>query len=267
MIYVDGKPFTARRSAMLNENDLVPGITGHRVQILETSMKNSLQEQLEKENNHFSYWHEVALHENELVESKVSPDQVFTLPEMYQHDEVRLADSRIESVSYHRIPIERENAPEHADVELIMELVRSAVPILRTATSDTAFVFNCQMGKRRTTTALVISSLIWQRPHINLDEIPSEPDEAIGTENGNFAVIREVQNRLPFGHQSKWWVDKTIDECAAICNIRAVINKYHDLSNNEAKPAKRTYYLVRCMFLRTADDCLFFFLVFSCIVM
>ncbi|KAI9916840.1 hypothetical protein PsorP6_018092 [Peronosclerospora sorghi] len=36
-------PFTARRSAWLNENDLVPGITGHKVQILESSLKQQLQ--------------------------------------------------------------------------------------------------------------------------------------------------------------------------------------------------------------------------------
>lgn len=42
VIYVNALPFTARRSAMLNEHDLVPGITGHKIQVLESSLKSSL---------------------------------------------------------------------------------------------------------------------------------------------------------------------------------------------------------------------------------
>ncbi|DBA03299.1 TPA: hypothetical protein N0F65_011658, partial [Lagenidium giganteum] len=243
VIYVDGMPFTARRSAKLNENDLVPGITGHTVQVLETSMKNSLREQLLLSNSQFEYWHEVSLHENEMQVTEVDPGKVFTLPEIYEMDAVKHANDKIQSVSYYRIPIERNNAPEHADVERLMELIHTAVPIIRTATADTAFVFNCQMGKRRTTTALVLGSLIWHRPRINLDEITSEMVTPESDDYGNFAVIRELVKRLPYGPQAKWWVDDTIDKCAAICNIRAVINEYHELSTAEAKPAKRSNYL------------------------
>ncbi|KAF1335323.1 Iq motif, ef-hand binding site, partial [Globisporangium splendens] len=253
VIYVEGRPYTARRTAKLNENDTVPGITGHKAQILETSMKNNLQEQLRNAHHKLEYWHEVDLYQNELLSVTVDPEQVFTLPELYELDAVTKANSAIEWVKYYRIPIERENAPEHADVELIMNLIRSATPIVNSATSDTAFIFNCQMGKRRTTTALVLSSLIWQRPRVDINDFPvaertederrSSVAEPRSTEYGNFAVIREVQRQLPFGFQAKTWVDKAIDECAAICNIRSVINEYHEKSMAEAKPAKRSYYL------------------------
>lgn len=249
MIYVDGHSYTARRTAKLNENDVVPGITGHKVQILETSMKNSLREQLALAKHQFEYWHEYELHQNELLSSKVDPERVFTIPELYETEAVRAANPKIESVTYYRIPIERENAPEHTDVEKIMELIHTAAPIVNTATSDTAFIFNCQMGKRRTTTALVIAQLIWQR-HLagdNVDVVASSPlsaeDARDGHKNGNFVVIREVQKQLAFGAQAKHWVDKAIDQCAAIFNIRSVINEYHELSMAEAKPAKRSYYL------------------------
>lgn len=216
-------------------------------------MKNSLQEQLERSQHKFEYWHEVKLHQNELATAKVDPEQVFTVPELYELDAVRNANSSIEWVKYYRIPIERENAPEHGDVELIMELIHSAAPIMNSATPDTAFIFNCQMGKRRTTTALVLSSLIWQRPHVDADAFPAREREEerrssiadmVSMSDGNFAVIREVQKQLMHGSQSKFWVDKAIDECAAICNIRLVIHEYHEKSMAEAKPARRSYYLV-----------------------
>ncbi|KAI9915624.1 hypothetical protein PsorP6_006858 [Peronosclerospora sorghi] len=80
VIYVRGKPFTARRSARLNENDLVPGITGHKVQILESSLKQSLQQALGAAAHRFEYSNEVAPGENDLVVAQAAPDDVVTLP-------------------------------------------------------------------------------------------------------------------------------------------------------------------------------------------
>ncbi|KAE9052072.1 hypothetical protein PR001_g840 [Phytophthora rubi] len=244
VIYVNGMPFTARRSAKLNENDLVPGITGHKIQVLESSLKSSLQEELKAAENRFEYWNEVALRENELVVSTAQPDHVSTLPELYESTEVAKYNDMIPSVVYRRIPIERENAPEHGEVEMLMNLMD--------ATEDdgaTAFVFNCQMGKRRTTTAMVIGRLICQRHTLNVNNLTLSTEEEREThvKSGNFAVIREVQTRLKNGREAKRWVDTAIDECATICNIRTVINEYHDLSNAEAKPAKRSYYLHHAM--------------------
>ncbi|KAG7397234.1 Paladin [Phytophthora boehmeriae] len=242
VIYVNGRPFTARRSAKLNENDLVSGITGHKIQVLESSLKNSLQEELKLANNQFEYWNEVAPKENELVVDTADPDHVMTLPDLYESADVVKSIGRMQSVQYHRIPIERENAPEHSDVEMLTRLIDA------TGGDDTAFVFNCQMGKRRTTTAMVIGRLIIQRHNLNLENLPAPAEESDSPgKYGNFAVILELQERLANGKEAKRWVDATIDECASICNIRTVIHEYHDLSNLEAKPAKRSYYLHHAM--------------------
>ncbi|CAH0486831.1 unnamed protein product [Peronospora farinosa] len=247
VIYVNGLPFTARRSAMLNENDLVPGITGHKIQVLESSLKSSLQEELEAANNCFEFWNEVALRENEPVVDTALPGHVMTLPELYESTEVTKHKETIQSVLYRRIPIERENAPEQEHVEMIMNLMD-----VSEGENSTAFVFNCQMGKRRTTTAMVIGRLICQRHTIHLanvmTNVPSTEEEpSHNVEAGNFAVIREVQKRLKYGREAKRWVDNAIDECATICNIRTVIDEYRNLSHAEAKPAKRSYYLHHAM--------------------
>ncbi|OWZ01872.1 Paladin [Phytophthora megakarya] len=240
VIYVKGRPFTARRSAMLNENDLVPGITGHKIQVLESSLKNSLQEELKTADNQFEFWNEVSLRENELVVDTAEPENVLTLPELYERTDVMKHNDAIQSVEYRRIPIERENAPEQGDVEMLMNLMEAT-----SNNRDTALVFNCQKGKRRTTTAMVIGRLIYQRHTLDIEILTTSPAEHV--ESGNFAVIREVQQRLKYGQEAKRWVDTAIDECATICNIRTVIHEYHDLSNAEAKPAKRSYYLHHAM--------------------
>ncbi|KAG3004148.1 hypothetical protein PC128_g6559 [Phytophthora cactorum] len=244
VIYVNGRPFTARRSAMLNENDLVPGITGHKIQVLESSMKTSLQEELKASDNRFEYWNEVALRENELIVDTAEPDHVLTLPELYESAEVAKHKDSIQNLVYRRIPFERENAPEQGDVEMLTNL-------METTGNDgaTAFVFNCQMGKRRTTTAMVIGRLICQRNILDIKTLapPAEEIPENQIKSGNFAVIQEVQTRLKYGREAKRWVDTAIDECATICNIRTVIHEYRDLSNAEAKPAKRSYYLHHAM--------------------
>ncbi|ETL89699.1 hypothetical protein, variant 1 [Phytophthora nicotianae] len=243
VIYVNGRSFTARRSAMLNENDLVPGLTGHKIQVLETSMKLSLQEELKVADNQFEYWEEVALGENELIEDTAEPENVLTLPELYESAEVAKYQDAIQSLVYRRIPFERENAPEQGDVEMLTKLMEATEN-----DGATAFVFNCQMGKRRTTTAMVIGRLICQRNTLDINAL-TPPEEIPENQNGsgNFAVIREVQTRLQYGREAKVWVDTAIDECATICNIRSVIHEYRDLSNAEAKPAKRSYYLHHAM--------------------
>lgn len=109
---------------------------------------------------------------------------------------------------------------------MIMNLMRASGGDI-----STAFVFNCQTGKRRTTTAMVIGKLICQQHTLNLAEVmadvASTEDEHLNkVEAGNFAVIREVQKRLSNGQGAKHWVDSAVDECATVCNIRTVINEY-----------------------------------------
>ncbi|KAI9913867.1 hypothetical protein PsorP6_006652 [Peronosclerospora sorghi] len=241
-------PFTARRSARLNANDLVPGITGHKVQILESSLKQSLQQALSAAAHRFEYWNEVAPGENELVVAHAAPDDVVMLPELYETLNVGPhGQARIERVVYRRLPIERENAPEQKHVEMLMNLIDGI-----RGDKTTAVVFNCQMGKRRTTTALVLGRLIYERDAFRVAaslRIPAGPQEhePPTIEAGNFAVIRELQKRLPHGRAAKHWVDHAIDACATVCNLRTVIHDSLDRSNAEAKPAKRSYYLHHAM--------------------
>jgi protein-tyrosine phosphatase len=261
VVYVDGTPFTARRSAKLNENDLVPGITGHTVHVLEAAMKQSLQEQLALSQGTLEYWNEAALHDNQLERrTHVDASSVHTLAEIFAEDDVVHASPLLQGLRYFRVPIERENAPEHADVERLAERIRSATsPQSRNPSARTAFVFNCQMGKRRTTTALVLARLIWQQPQLRVESlslpVPPPPQSSPSRDDGNFKVILELQKRLPFGREAKHWVDATIDACAAVCNIRTVIHEYHERSLSEAKPGKRSYNLVRSVVLIASHFC------------
>ncbi|OQR88957.1 paladin [Thraustotheca clavata] len=260
VIFVKGIPYTARGSAKLNENDLVPGMTGHTIQILEASLKNSLMEQVAE--NPFEYWYEPSLLVNELACETAAPSDVQTLPEIMS----MLSHEKIPHIQYHRLPIDRENFPEQKIVEKLVDLVQNADP-------ETAFLFNCQIGRGRTTTAMVLAHMAWHiqqpecvvlvpdglpmtRTHRSLTIDPSTIDYSQGT----YKVILALCDTIEQGQQSKAWVDATIDECAVLYNIRTVIEESRQKSMEEAKPAKRSFYLHRaCRFLERY----FYFIVFG----
>ena len=59
-----------------------------------------------------------------------------------------------------RLPIVDEKAPQEADLDAILDVLREQGP-------NTACVFNCQMGKGRTTTGMILACLVKGRD-INL---------------------------------------------------------------------------------------------------
>lgn len=70
-------------------------------------------------------------------------------------------------VSYRRVPVTDEKAPEPKDVDHLIEFLRegdccnpSSSSPPRENKKKVAFVFNCQMGRGRTTTAMVIASMV-----------------------------------------------------------------------------------------------------------
>jgi len=63
--------------------------------------------------------------------------QVLTVPEIF-NSHLQDRNPSILSITYHHIPISRENAPEHAELEKMGEILRSIDP-------TTAIIFNCQV--------------------------------------------------------------------------------------------------------------------------
>ena len=86
-----------------------------------------------------------------------------------------------------------------------------------TADDTTAFVANCQMGRGRTTTAMVLAALVYQRlyPQLHMGSAPLQGqvnesnDDAL--RRGEYAVIRSLIRVVENGKQAK----ETVDEVRA----------------------------------------------------
>lgn len=71
-------------------------------------------------------------------------------------------------VEYTRVPVTDEKAPKEKDFALLMRR-------LWKPPEDAALIFNCQMGRGRTSTGMIIASLLRLRRHAHGVTMPTQP--------------------------------------------------------------------------------------------
>lgn len=282
VIYVSGKPFAMRHPDDLTENVEYPGIEADEVAAIEAQVKEEIRAQVKKANGLFIYWYEPRLMYSEEKMDHVNPDvEIKTLTEIY--DEV--ADETGFDVQYARIPVTDETAPEEKDLDDMVRLLApvfthelgltDATPsssshgILKTP-KKTAVVCNCQMGRGRTTTALVCTymlrivledqALAKARASGSLastDE--SLLEEICGTNkpgarrqssavSGDFVVIRKLLSTLDNGTACKQLVDYAVNQCEHMQNLRECIAQCRDLATDrDISNDKRDHFMLRAV--------------------
>ena len=116
----------------------------------------------------------------------------------------------------------------------------------------TALLFNCQMGRGRTTTAMVIASLMLLRAEgVELPPVTPQPpppdlsstDAAL--RRGDYGVVRSLLRVLDGGKQAKDRVDEAIDRCAHMQNLREAILAYRRAISKEVNETRREAALLR----------------------
>lgn len=109
-------------------------------------------------------------------------------------------------VTYNRIPIADEAAPEEKDFDQLVTAIRGAP-------AKTAFVFNCQMGRGRTTTGMVAACIMWKAGRGEACE-PLQGRKGVDTRMvGDFKAVRELVAMLEQGKEAK----ALCDACCAAC--------------------------------------------------
>ncbi|CAH9140358.1 unnamed protein product [Cuscuta epithymum] len=162
----------------------------------------------------------------------VTQDLVKTPLEVYQE-----LQAQEYLVYYERVPITDEKPPKELDFDILVNKVSEA-------DIETEIVFNCQMGRGRTTTGMVIATLVYLN-RIGASGIPrtnstgrvsscgiSASDTMTNTEDailrGEYTVIRSLIRVLEGGIEGKKQVDKVIDRCASMQNLREAIASYRN---------------------------------------
>ena len=148
-------------------------------------------------------------------------------------------------LKYFRIPITDEQSPKPSAFDAILDIVA--------ATKITShIVFNCQMGRGRTTTGLVVASATRLRMIGALKKIAFVVDEKISVQRrfrskirsrekfppdvtnelrGDFAAIIAQIRLMDEGADAKRAMDALIDVCDAMQNLREAIHEMKVRSN------------------------------------
>ncbi|KAG2107438.1 inositol hexakisphosphate-domain-containing protein [Suillus discolor] len=237
IVYVNGAPYCLRRErfSLRNMKDY-GGISASRLEVLEERLKDDVLAELE------------AFEGRLLLHTETSDGSVIPIWEEVQSSSVAvLKDIMVSRKSRHgldlqyvRIPITSERPPDFADISELMDLV------LRTDSSSTVMVVNCQLGRGRSTLTSVLIVLIqqWLNDSRALSQWSSRTEarsmsmsmtsdmfhDEPANKRHSYQVINNLLRIVRKGPAVKNTVDEAIDRCAIVMNLRDSIEDERDLA-------------------------------------
>jgi len=230
VVYLNGQSFTPRLADRMNENMEFPGASGSDIEWLQEEFVKSIKEKVEvgrqdrylpeEEKGTVKYYRDTyAEHpeDRKNIEYTVHLDNdgdLVTLGGLYN----QMQDQGF-NLKYDRMPIIDEKAPTEVDFDAMLNSIKASSP-------DTACIFNCQMGKGRTTTGMVVACLVkdlvfgqsqgqqYTPKQVDRAEFPDD-EEALDEEHrlGNYSVLETLYKYLPEAAAAKAHLDHIIDLC------------------------------------------------------
>eukprot|EP00250_Pteridium_aquilinum_P010976 c19759_g1_i1 orf=495-4313(+) len=242
VVYINGRPYVLREVERPFTNLEYTGINRARVEQMEDRLKEDILQEAARFSNKVLVNDE--LPDGQMVDQwePVSSDSVQTPLEVYE-----ALQSEGYPVCYERVPITDEKSPKERDFDLLVQHL-SQVDI------GTAVIFNCQMGRGRTTTGMVVSTLVHLKrvglsgmtrtssfgQVLQAGELRNDvPDSEEAIRRGEYTVIRSLIRVLEGGVEGKRQVDRVIDKCSAMQNLREAIAGYRNSIQRQADEKKR----------------------------
>ncbi|CAO0803096.1 unnamed protein product [Mucor circinelloides] len=273
VLYVNKQPYVLRLFQDPLKNLESTGITTDRVEGMEERMK------LEAINEWKEYDGRLLLHDEKANEKKNEFDLV-GMWESVQIQDIETPKETFQSiidegyqVDYLRIPITDEQAP-------IPDVFDQLICRTKNANTGVDVLYNCQMGRGRTTTGMVTACLMAmimnndaimmdKNGHILVDSpqstrksfiYNSENEESMEESylNGEFKIILQLVSMLTYGKLAKRLTDKAINMCDHMQNLRKAIYDYKLRMDAIEDPKSKQYkaikdvalnYLIRYFYL------------------
>ncbi|KAD4584542.1 hypothetical protein E3N88_22143 [Mikania micrantha] len=243
VVYINGRPFVLREVERPFSNLEYTGINRARVEQMEDRLKEDILLEAARYGNKILVTDE--LPDGQMVDQwePVTPESVKTPLQVYMELQTKQF-----LVDYERVPVTDEKSPKEHDFDTLVDRISRA-------DLKTEIIFNCQMGRGRTTTGMVIATLIYFN-RIGASGIPrtnsigkvsvcgsNASDNMLNTEEalrrGEYTVIRSLIRVLEGGVEGKRQVDKVIDKCASMQNLREAIATYRNSILRQPDEMKR----------------------------
>lgn len=228
ILYVGDRPFVFRDLAAPYVNVELTGIQTEKIEIVEYELKRDVLKEASEYDGKFLVHDEG--NPGELVGAwePATDETVKTLREVY--DELLVKAFRCQML---RLPVTDEQSPEIRDFDLLVDALLPRIAKHLDRRETLSFVFNCQMGRGRTTTGMVICCLL-----IGLvipeyyDELHSAYRDALDAPDlsdfarGEYAAIVQLKRILAEGRTAKYQVDLVLEACSKMQNLRTAIELF-----------------------------------------
>lgn len=187
-LYIDGQPYSIRTKDNPCSNTKNPGFEGSEVEALERQLKLDVLEEAKLNGG------KILLHVSDVYPTvapvwvDINDSNVKTVKEVF--DDLKTEGF---SVDYRRVPISDEEAAEVKDFDALREFVGYAK-------SDQNLVFNCQAGKGRTTTGMMIAEVCQRNDEISDDYVgPPRSGQRAPATTSYGAVKKKLNESLAGG--------------------------------------------------------------------
>ena len=194
VVFLNGQACAPRTDGNMNENvEYLAQIEGYELDAMERRLRDDCVEAAaEAPGGTLGVYYQKTGGSN--VEEQLPAPRATSLPVREAYDRVNEAEGAPEVV-YSRVPITDETAPEEKDFDqLVAELRATALA----CTDETALVFNCQMGRGRTTTGMVCGSILllavrgWKPPPSAPKALPTATSDGRNLVRGEFKGILQL---------------------------------------------------------------------------
>jgi hypothetical protein len=213
-----------RLLAMPLENVITTGVTAESVEGQESALKKDVIREAEHNEGRILLHDETVDGNGKFTitaqwEEDITPEDILTPADVYK----QMQDQGYK-LDYERLPVTDEQAPIPGVFAQLEARVESALQH-----TEVAMAFNCQMGRGRTTTAMVAATLVatimhgqdsvhTPTPSIDLSPAPPEDDTFSirdiqdPYQQGEYKNILQLLSVLPYGKVAKHLADRAIDQ-------------------------------------------------------
>lgn len=150
VIYINGRPFVLRDVDSPYANLEYTGISNERVEEIEEQLKKDIIEDSNSYDGRFLVHDEDEGFQLQMFWEQVTPETVLTPRDCYK----RLQSLRY-PVEYLRIAVTDEQAPQEHEFDTMTDI---CIKVLQDPSAH--LLWNCQMGRGRTTTGMVVATLV-----------------------------------------------------------------------------------------------------------
>lgn len=192
VIYIDKRPYVLRHCTDVNQNIEITGITVDKIETLESQLKADVEK-----HNEVCLFDEIDTNGNvETINMLVKYQKVHTAKDLFKRCYVK----------YKRVPVTDEQAPIPSIIDILCQTVK--------LNKCKAYIFNCQMGKGRTTTGMIIAFLTLKHSSCKGKKHQIK-----------YKLVSILVKLLDNGEKSLSICDEAIDMFDHLENLRDVIDK------------------------------------------